>query len=94
MMMIWQTAALDDERNDIDIMRRRMEASVILIEGRRRRMEHGATTPPLSAAREPMKLNEKGLPANVGETPTGCIEVRGLPHLSTNTSSLDLTIGQ
>jgi NodT family efflux transporter outer membrane factor (OMF) lipoprotein len=30
-VIIWQTAALDDERNDIDIMRRRMEASVILI---------------------------------------------------------------
>jgi len=30
-VIIWQTAALNDERNDIDIMRRRMEASVILI---------------------------------------------------------------
>ena len=30
-VIIWQTAALNDERNDIDIMRRRVEASVILI---------------------------------------------------------------
>ena len=30
-VIIWQTAALNDERNDIDITRRRMEASVILI---------------------------------------------------------------
>jgi outer membrane protein TolC len=30
-VITWQTAALNNERNDIDIMRRRMEASVILI---------------------------------------------------------------
>jgi outer membrane protein TolC len=30
-VIIYQTAALNNERNDIDIMRRRMEASVILI---------------------------------------------------------------
>jgi NodT family efflux transporter outer membrane factor (OMF) lipoprotein len=30
-VIIWQTAALNNERNDIDIMRRRMEASVVLI---------------------------------------------------------------
>jgi NodT family efflux transporter outer membrane factor (OMF) lipoprotein len=30
-VITWQTAALSNERNDIDIMRRRMEASVILI---------------------------------------------------------------
>ena len=31
-VITWQTAALTNERNDIDIMRRRMEASVVLIE--------------------------------------------------------------
>jgi NodT family efflux transporter outer membrane factor (OMF) lipoprotein len=31
-VIIWQTAALSNERNDIDIMRRRMEASVVLIQ--------------------------------------------------------------
>lgn len=30
-VITWQTAALSNERNDIDIMRRRMEASVVLI---------------------------------------------------------------
>jgi len=30
-VITWQTAALNNERNDLDIMRRRMEASVILI---------------------------------------------------------------
>jgi NodT family efflux transporter outer membrane factor (OMF) lipoprotein len=30
-VITWQTAALNNERNDIDIMRRRMEASVVLI---------------------------------------------------------------
>jgi outer membrane protein TolC len=30
-VITWQTAALTNERNDIDIMRRRMEASVILV---------------------------------------------------------------
>jgi NodT family efflux transporter outer membrane factor (OMF) lipoprotein len=30
-VITWQTAALNNERNDIDIMRRRMEASVLLI---------------------------------------------------------------
>jgi NodT family efflux transporter outer membrane factor (OMF) lipoprotein len=30
-VVTWQTAALNNERNDIDIMRRRMEASVVLI---------------------------------------------------------------
>jgi NodT family efflux transporter outer membrane factor (OMF) lipoprotein len=30
-VITWQTAALNNQRNDIDIMRRRMEASVILI---------------------------------------------------------------
>jgi outer membrane protein TolC len=30
-VITWQTAALNNERNDIDIMRRRMEASVSLI---------------------------------------------------------------
>jgi outer membrane protein TolC len=30
-VITWQTAALNNERNDIDIMRRRMEASVALI---------------------------------------------------------------
>jgi NodT family efflux transporter outer membrane factor (OMF) lipoprotein len=30
-VVIWQTAALTNERNDIDIMRRRLEASVLLI---------------------------------------------------------------
>jgi hypothetical protein len=32
-VITWQTAALNNERNDIDIMRRWMEASVVLIEG-------------------------------------------------------------
>jgi NodT family efflux transporter outer membrane factor (OMF) lipoprotein len=31
-VITWQTAALNNERNDIDIMRRRMEASVVLIQ--------------------------------------------------------------
>jgi NodT family efflux transporter outer membrane factor (OMF) lipoprotein len=31
-VITWQTAAMTNERNDIDIMRRRMEASVVLIE--------------------------------------------------------------
>jgi NodT family efflux transporter outer membrane factor (OMF) lipoprotein len=31
-VITWQTAALSNERNDIDIMRRRMEASVVLIQ--------------------------------------------------------------
>jgi outer membrane protein TolC len=30
-VVIWQTAALTNERNDIDIMRRRLEANVLLI---------------------------------------------------------------
>jgi NodT family efflux transporter outer membrane factor (OMF) lipoprotein len=30
-VITWQTAALNNERNDIDILRRRMEASVVLI---------------------------------------------------------------
>ena len=30
-VITWQTSALSNERNDIDIMRRRMEASVVLI---------------------------------------------------------------
>jgi outer membrane protein TolC len=30
-VITWQTAALNNERNDIDIMRRRMEASVLLV---------------------------------------------------------------
>jgi outer membrane protein TolC len=30
-VITWQTAGLNNERNDIDIMRRRMEASVVLI---------------------------------------------------------------
>jgi outer membrane protein TolC len=31
-VITWQTGALSNERNDIDIMRRRMEASVVLIQ--------------------------------------------------------------
>jgi hypothetical protein len=42
-------------------------------------MEHGATTPLLSAAREPMKPNEKGLPASVGETPYSMHRGSGFP---------------
>ena len=30
-VVTWQTAALQNERNDIDIMRRRLEADVLLI---------------------------------------------------------------
>jgi outer membrane protein TolC len=30
-VVIWQTTALTNERNDIDIMRRRLEANVLLI---------------------------------------------------------------
>ena len=30
-VITWQTAALNNERNDIDIMRRRLEASVLLV---------------------------------------------------------------
>jgi len=30
-VVTWQTSALSNERNDIDIMRRRLEANVLLI---------------------------------------------------------------
>ncbi len=30
-VVTWQTSALNNERNDIDIMRRRLEADVLLI---------------------------------------------------------------
>jgi outer membrane protein TolC len=30
-VVIWQTTALTNERNDIDIVRRRLEANVLLI---------------------------------------------------------------
>jgi outer membrane protein TolC len=30
-VITWQTAALQNERNDIDIMRRRLEANILLI---------------------------------------------------------------
>ena len=30
-MVTWQTAALQNARNDIDIMRRRLEADILLI---------------------------------------------------------------
>jgi outer membrane protein TolC len=30
-VVIWQTTALTNERNDIDIMRRRLEANILLI---------------------------------------------------------------
>ena len=46
--VIWQTTALTNERNDIDIMRRRLEANVLLIKAPGWRMGHFQAASPVS----------------------------------------------
>lgn len=58
-VITWQTSALENERNDIDIMRRRLEASVLLVKALGAGW-NASKLPQLSALRKREKRTSQG----------------------------------